>query len=61
MILVKQDLESPQAQKCGDLLTLMLTRCWPESRGGADPSSKVILKHILTWRLWPCFFQRFGN
>lgn len=54
-------LESPQAAKCGDLLTLMLTRCWPKQQGGIPCSSKAILEHVLTWRLWPCFLRRFGN
>ncbi|XP_078381354.1 E3 ubiquitin-protein ligase rnf213-alpha-like isoform X3 [Oculina patagonica] len=54
-------LESPQASKCGDLLTLMLTRCWPQQQGGVPCSCKAILKQVLTWRLWPCFLQRFGR
>ena len=30
-------------------------------QGGVPCSPKAILKHVLTWKLWPGFFQRFGN
>ncbi|PFX29705.1 E3 ubiquitin-protein ligase RNF213 [Stylophora pistillata] len=53
-------LRSSQASKCGDLLTLMLKRSWPKQQGGVPCSPKAILKHVLTWKLWPGFFQRFG-
>ena len=59
--LSEHGLDSPQADKCGELLTLMLTRCWPQPQGGISRSSKTSLRHVLTWRLWPCFFRRFGN
>ncbi|CAH3029473.1 unnamed protein product, partial [Porites evermanni] len=54
-------LGSPQAQKCGELLTLMLTHSWPKPQGDVPCSSRIILHQVLTWRLWPCFFQRFGK
>ena len=54
-------LQSSQASKCGDLLTLMLKRSWPKPQGGVPCSPKATLKHVLTWKLWPGFFQRFGN
>ncbi|XP_022783821.1 E3 ubiquitin-protein ligase rnf213-alpha-like [Stylophora pistillata] len=59
--LTEYGLDSPQASECGRLLTLMLTSCWPEGQRGVPCSSKDILRHVLTWRLWPCFFQRFGK
>lgn len=59
--LSEHGLDSPQASKCGELLTLMLTRCWPKPKAGVPCSTKEIFKHVLNWRLWPCFFQRFGN
>ena len=59
--LSEHGLQSSQALKCGELLTLMLTRCWPKPQGSVPCSSKTILQQVLTWRLWPCFFQRFGN
>ncbi|XP_068694646.1 E3 ubiquitin-protein ligase rnf213-alpha-like isoform X2 [Montipora foliosa] len=58
--LSEHGLQSPQASKCGDLLTLMLTKCWPKSQGGIPCSSVAIFKHVLEWRLWLCFFERFG-
>ena len=59
--LSEHGLTSPQATECGGLLTLMLKECWPQSQGGSPPSSLAILKHVLTWSLWPCFFERFGK
>lgn len=59
--LYNSGLHSSQASKCGELLTMMLTKCWPPSRGGAEPFSQEILTHVLTGQLWPCFFERFGE
>lgn len=56
----KNGLNSPEASKCGELFTLMLTRCWPKPKEGIPCSSLTILKHVLEWKLWPCFFHRFG-
>ena len=39
----------------------MLKKSWPKEQGGVPCSPKAILKHVLTWKLWPGFFQRFGN
>ena len=54
-------LRSPQASKCGEMLNMMLTKGWPPSRNGVQPSSLEIFRHVLTGRLWPCFFKRFGE
>ena len=52
---------SPQASKCGEMLNMMLTKGWPPSRNGDEPSSLDIFRHVLTGWLWPCFFERFGE
>ena len=59
--LYRNGLRSPQAFKCGELLNMMLTKGWPPSRNGVQPSSLEIFRHVLTGRLWPCFFKRFGE
>ncbi|XP_068694638.1 E3 ubiquitin-protein ligase rnf213-alpha-like [Montipora foliosa] len=59
--LSEHGLGSSQALECGDLLTMILKRSWPESHGGVSSSGKQSLKHVLTWPLWSCFFRRFGR
>ena len=59
--ITEHGLTSPQAAKCGELLTLMIQKCWPQPKTDNTLSSMVILKHLLTWGLWPCFLQRFGK
>lgn len=59
--LSENGLASPQASKCGELLTLMIQKCWPQPQGGGEPSSLAILNNVLTWSLWPCVLQRFGE
>lgn len=39
----------------------MIQKCWPQPKNGNALSSLVILNHLLTWSLWPCFLQRFGK
>lgn len=39
----------------------MIQKCWPQPKNGNALSSLVILNHLLTWSLWPCFLQRFGE
>lgn len=59
--LYKEGIESCQASKCGELLTMMILKCWPKPQDGTELSSLGVLRHILSWKLWPGYFEFFGK
>ena len=59
--LSQSGIQSPQATKCGELLTMILMRCWPKPPNGSELSRLDVLRHALSWKLWKGYLEFFGK
>lgn len=59
--LYKNGIKCPQAETCGELLSMILMKGWPTTSAGSELSTLGVLRHVLSWKLWPGYFEFLGK